>query len=156
MKARVITHRKRISYILANLFFLSFITQQASPLAQFKFLEGTWKRENKPIYEKWVLSGDGSLQGKGYTNTEDQISEYVSITIKGTKIIYTAQVPDQNNGEPVEFVLNTEAHTYFSFINPAHDFPKEIRYTPVSPDSIQVHVLGARNDGFSFYMIRQK
>ena len=144
-----------IILLLTAFMSFSFVWLQTHPLAKFKFLEGTWKRENKPIYEKWTISTNGSMQGSGYVRTENNTSEYLSIKVDGSRIIYTAQVPDQNAGKAIEFVLNEAVDSCYSFVNKQHDFPKEIQYKPLSTDTVKVYVLGENQEGFSFLMIRQ-
>lgn len=144
-----------ITLLLTALGTVSFGWFQTQPLAKFKFLEGTWKRENKPIYEKWTIATNGSMQGSGYVRTENNTSEYLSIKVDDSRIIYTARVPDQNEGKAIEFVLNEAVDSCYSFVNYQHDFPKEIQYKPLAADTIKVYVLGENHEGFSFLMIRQ-
>jgi Domain of unknown function (DUF6265) len=121
------------------------------------WLVGTWKVENKENYEAWTATDANTLQGQGYKIRGGQktVTEYLSIKTIDGKTVYTATVPGQNNGQPVEFVLNTEVTGKYSFENLAHDFPKKIQYTPMGDAAILVEVLGDGGQGFSYSMAKQ-
>lgn len=126
-------------------------------LADLDFLQGKWKVENKEHYEKWQLNADNTLNGSSFKVKEGKeiISEYLSLKINGDKIVYTARVLNQNNGNPVEFTLNKEIDNKFSFENLNHDFPKKIQYTKLDDKTLFVQVLGEGDRGFSFTMMKQ-
>lgn len=120
-------------------------------------LVGEWQREGKPLYEVWEKDKAGGLTGYGYRlqNGERQILETLVITVSEDSVIFTATVPDQNDGKAVLFVLNKQLTDMLSFENPQHDFPKKIQYRPLSDDRIEVSVLGDPGQGFSFVQVRQ-
>jgi len=80
----------------------------------------------------------------------------LSIKKIGNRIIYEATVPNQNDGETIQFTLNTEIKLYFSFENDKHDFPKKIQYKKISDNEIEVAVLGDNGKGFSYTQFKQK
>lgn len=130
---------------------------QSYKLSDLAFLQGKWKVENKETYESWKLNADNTLTGSSFKVKEGKevISEHLSLTINGDKIIYSAKVLNQNNGEPINFTLNQEVTGKFSFENLTHDFPKKIRYTKLDEKTLFVEVLGDGDRGFSFKMIKQ-
>ena len=67
-----------------------------------------------------------------------------------------ATVPDQNEGRTIQFTLNTEIKSYFSFENEKHDFPKKIQYKKITDDEIEITVLGDNGKGFSYTQLKQK
>jgi hypothetical protein len=72
------------------------------------------------------------------------------------KIVYTAIVQGQNNGQPVDFTLNPDVTGKYSFENPEHDFPKKIQYTPMGNATVLVEVSGEGGRGFSYMMAKQQ
>jgi Fe-S cluster assembly iron-binding protein IscA len=126
-------------------------------LDQLQFLEGTWKVENKENYETWKKVTDASLEGYSYNIRagKKSITEYLTVKSAGDKIIYTARVLNQNEGRPIDFVLNKNIKNKLRFENPGHDFPKKIQYTQISNTVLFVEVLGEGDNGFSYKMIKQ-
>jgi hypothetical protein len=120
------------------------------------FLEGTWKMENREVYEEWKSHDDGSLIGISYrlNDGEQEVTESLEIMRQGKQIIYTATVPDQNEGKKIEFVLHQPDSLTYSFENPEHDFPKKISYQKKSNTEIYVSVTGEDDQGFSFTMYK--
>ncbi len=127
-------------------------------LKDLHFLAGTWKVEKKENYEAWKLNKDNLLEGSSYKikGGNKQIDEQLSIKMNAEKIIYTAKVLNQNNAQPIDFVLNKEVKGKFSFENPSHDFPKKIQYTKLNDTTLFVAVLGDGDKGFSYKMFKQK
>lgn len=128
-------------------------------IKELHFLNGTWKVEHKENYETWKINKDDhSLEGSSFKirdNTK-RIDEHLHLKAVDGKIIYTATVLNQNNGQPVDFTLNTAVTDKFSFENMAHDFPKKIQYTKLNDSTLFIAVLGDNNKGFSYRMIKQK
>lgn len=118
------------------------------------FLEGTWKMENRDIYERWEIEENESLMGTSYriVNNEENITEYLKINKRGEQIIYTATVPSQNEGRGIEFILHQPEERTFSFENPDHDFPKKIIYQKRSDSEIYVTVSDGGSQGFAYTM----
>lgn len=102
---------------------------------------GTWCDSIHGIYEHWDKTGDQQLKGFSYEikNGEKVISEYIDLTMKDNKMVYTVSVKNHNNEKPVSFVLSATDSIY-TFVNPGHDFPTFIRYTIVSPTYIRAKV----------------
>lgn len=146
---------KSLSILFA--IFLLFTAPQNN-ISDLHFFAGTWKIENKGNYETWVLKDKDALEGSAYKirNGSKLVEEYLSIKISGDNIIYTAKVVNQNNGQPVEFILNKTIKDKFSFENLAHDFPKKIQYTKRNDTTLFVSVLGKDDKGFSYNLIKQK
>lgn len=123
-----------------------------------EFLVGTWKIESKNQYESWVKDGSNQLIGQSYKIDENQkvILEIIAIRMIDNQMIYEATVPDQNEGQTIQFTLNPAIDSYFSFENLNHDFPKQIQYNKISDDEIMISVLGDDGEGFSYKLIRQE
>lgn len=127
-------------------------------LKDLNFLEGTWKMESKENYETWKVINDSEFEGNSYKIRAEKktITEYLSIKEEEGKIIYTAKVLNQNNAQPIAFVLNNEVKNKISFENLTHDFPKKIQYTKLDETTLFVEVLGENEKGFSYKMMKQQ
>ncbi|NNE29214.1 MAG: hypothetical protein HKN16_06235 [Saprospiraceae bacterium] len=135
---------------LLSIIILFGISCNQSEVQEIHVLSGTWKVEGKNVYEEWQAN-DGGLVGKGYSLIEGEklIRETLSIRPENGSIIYTATVPNQNEGASIPFILNPSIDSLLSFENPEHDFPKKIQYKPISDNQIDVRVLGEGDQGFS-------
>jgi uncharacterized protein YciI/Fe-S cluster assembly iron-binding protein IscA len=120
------------------------------------FLQGTWKMENKEIYEHWDMLNNNTLKGFSYKirNQQMVISEYLDVTRQGKEIIYTATVLNQNQGKGINFKL-TKTDSTFTFENPDHDFPKKIIYQKLTDTEIYVQVTDGKQKGFAYKMKKQ-
>lgn len=120
------------------------------------FLQGTWKMENKEIYEHWDKLNENTLKGFSYKlkNGQMLVSEYLDITKKENEVDYTATVLNQNQGKGISFTL-TKTDSTFIFENPNHDFPKRVVYQKLNDTVIFVQVSNGNQKGFSYKMQKQ-
>ena len=154
---KMLEKMKKIMLIPTGIFLLLLISCASKPLKQSDFLLGTWKMEDKEQYEVWEKNKEGNLQGYSYKMQDDRKKRMESLSIKKEdhQIIYEALVPNQNEGQAIPFVLNTELKDLLSFENEQHDFPKKIQYQKISEQEILVKVLGAEGKGFSYKIFKQ-
>jgi uncharacterized protein YciI len=120
------------------------------------FLQGTWKMENREIYERWDRLNENAMKGFTYElkNKQMAISEYLDISGSENEITYTATVPGQNQGNGIRFKL-IRSDSLYIFENPVHDFPKKIVYKKLSDTEIFVQVSDGAQKGFSYKMKKQ-
>ena len=120
------------------------------------FLQGTWKMENKEIYEHWDVLNDHSMQGFSYKMKDGQmvVSEYLKVYQKEDEVFYTATVLNQNQGKGIDFKLSKKDSVY-TFENPDHDFPKNIVYHRLNDTEIYVQVSDGKQRGFAYKMAKQ-
>jgi hypothetical protein len=120
------------------------------------FLEGTWKMENREVYEVWEASENGHMIGYSYRirEGEEVITEYLQVKHRDADVIYTATVLNQNEGRGIDFVLNRPDSLTWSFENPEHDFPKVITYQKRSDSEIYVQVSDGGERGFAYIMFK--
>jgi uncharacterized protein YciI len=120
------------------------------------FLQGTWKMENREIYERWDRLNEHAMKGFTYElkNKQMAISEYLDISGSENEITYTATVPGQNQGNSIRFKL-IRSDSLFIFENPVHDFPKKIVYKKLSDTEIFVQVSDGAEKGFAYKMKKQ-
>ncbi len=115
-------------------------------LSKLHWLLGNWeyKTKNIIITENWKIKSDTSLVGVSYTlrNLDTVSSENISIIKKNSKIIYNAQVKEQNGGVVIPFIMNSFSKDSIVFENNLHDFPQRIIYTKISNDKIMASIEG--------------
>lgn len=145
----------KLTLLFGLLFPLQHINSQIT-IDSLHFLNGTWKVEKKSQYETWKILANGNLEGKGFLmkDNKEKVTEMLEIVESNKKITYIAKVLDQNDGLPVNFVLNIQERNKFSFENVNHDFPKKIIYTLINRNKLFIEVLGEGDKGFDYYMIR--
>ncbi|PJJ79188.1 DUF6265 family protein [Mucilaginibacter auburnensis] len=122
---------------------------------------GTWKMKKKDGYtcEKWVKVNGNELKSTAFNikGKDTSVYESVSLTNKNGVIAYT--VTGAGNSQPVAFKLTTVNNNQFIFSNPAHDFPQQVVYQFINPDSIHAWVDGKYNgkvEKIDFYYKRTK
>jgi len=126
--------------------------------SKLDFLVGTWKIEGKEQYEVWEKNKNNELIGHAYKldNSQKTITETLAIKKIDNQLVYEATVPNQNEGRTIQFTLNREIESYFSFENDKHDFPKKIQYKRITDYEIEVSVLGDKGKGFSYTQLKLK
>ncbi len=62
---------------------------------------------------------------------------------------------NQNDGKGIPFTLKSLEKNLFSFENPQHDFPKKIQYKILNSNELYVSVLGEKDKGFSYKLMKQ-
>jgi hypothetical protein len=104
---------------------------EKSAQREFGWLVGTWKLKDKNVYEAWKDNGDGSLSGLSFivSGADTTVQEKITLLHKDGSYHYIPDVPQ--NASPVDFTVTEFSNSHFVAENPAHDFPKVIRYTIV-------------------------
>lgn len=133
---------------------ISFNCLSQNTIEPLLFLEGTWKVENKDVYEVWNLDENNFLKGESFKmeNGLKKVTEYLSIKSRDNKTIYTATVLNQNEGKGVNFVLNRLNDSTFLFENSKHDFPNKIIYKKLEDGKVFIEVKDNKGKGFSYSM----
>src|SRR5690606_37676524 len=105
------------------------------------FLQGTWKIQNKEIYEHWDKLNDKTLKGFSYKLNDGQmkVSEYLKIKQHDNHIVYTASVINQNQRKAVDLKL-IKTDSNFTIEYPNLDFPNKIVYQHLSDTEIFLQV----------------
>jgi|SRR5215203_3061871 len=104
-------------------------------ISQVAWLQGTWIGAAGPttVEERWTPPAGGSMMSIGRTLRNGALIafEFVCIVERGGGLVYTAM---PNGRQPAtDFTMTRIEGTSITFENPAHDFPKMIRYT-LKPD----------------------
>jgi hypothetical protein len=106
-------------------------------LGRLSWLAGTWAGPigASTVEERWTPASGGSMLAISRTvgNTTGAVTafEYLCIAERAGSLVYTAM---PNGRSPAtDFTLTAIDETSAAFENPAHDYPKKIRYA-VKPD----------------------
>ena len=116
-------------------------TQTRGTIAQLAWLAGTWSGGDGPIRfeERWTPPAGGAMLAVSRTLKGDRMVtfEFLRIVERNSTLIYIAQ---PNGRPPTEFTLTALATDSVTFENPAHDFPKMIRYSKRADGSLEARV----------------
>jgi hypothetical protein len=128
-------------------------TAAPATLAQVAWLAAAWAGSSGPLTfeERWTPAAGGAMLAVARTMRGDRMVafEFLRIVEREGTLVYIAQ---PNGQPPTAFTLTTLTPDSVTFENPAHDFPKMIRYTLRSDGSLEARVSdgGAKAEVFEF------
>lgn len=95
------------------------------------------------FHENWTKAEDGSMIGLGYvmSGADTVFIEHLAILRGDTGLQYSATIQSQNDGQAVLFDMVNGTDSLV-FINPEHDFPDRISYTPEQGGTMHTVVSG--------------
>jgi len=133
------------------------IADHADSHPSINFMTGTWKAQGAEEFEVWEQESDLSYSGYAYRikNGEKVIWEKMRVFKQSGVWRLAVRVPEQNEGESVIFILETDPSKEFLFMNEEHDFPKRILYRRNSATEWIADVRGDDNQGFSIVLEKQ-
>lgn len=110
-------------------------------LTQLAWLAGTWRGADGPVMfeERWTPAAGGAMLAVSRTLKGDRMVafEFLRIVERDGGLVYIAQ---PNGRPPTEFRLTAIDAQSVTFENPAHDFPKMIRYGTRADGSLEARV----------------
>ena len=113
-------------------------------IADLRWLAGDWAGTSgrATIEERWTPAAGGAMLAVSRTIKDDRLVafEFLQIVERDGGLVYIAQ---PNGRPPTEFVLTAMTADSATFENPAHDFPKMIRYTRRPDGRLEARVSGA-------------
>lgn len=123
--------------------------KQFEKLEKMNWLIGQWEKTTPEGYltETWSKVNDSTFSGQAYfiIKEKDTVhNETIILTQVNEELIYRPTVKGQNNDEPVDFKLTSDAENTFSFENPKHDYPQKIVYKKVNDKSLVATVSGTQ------------
>jgi hypothetical protein len=123
----------------------------------FDYLQGTWKMEDKEVYEHWDYLNENAMKGVSYVviNNEVTVFEYLDLLRDGDIVVYIATVVGQNGGFGIAFTMTSSDKSVFSFENQQHDFPKIITYQKISDSEMKVKISDGLDNEMSWVMKKQ-
>lgn len=126
-------------------------------LAQLAWLSGAWQGTDGAMTfeERWTDAAGGAMLAVARTLKGDRLAafEFLRVVERGGSLVYVAQ---PNGRPPTEFGLTSITADSATFENPAHDFPKTIRYARQPDGSLEAVVSdgGAKAERFRFTRVR--
>jgi hypothetical protein len=115
-------------------------------LEKASWLIGKWQNNSTAGYasETWDKKNDSTYFGQSFfvIGKDTVSSETISLEQNGNQLFYIPTVKDQNDGNPVKFLLTSSKNSQLIFENPTHDFPQKISYTLLSNDTLLAEISG--------------
>lgn len=127
-------------------------------LDSLQWLLGDFQRVNERAIrtESWVQVAPGVFRGVGRSNDPEtgaeRFSESLLLYATDDSVTYMAHVAE--NPLPVPFVMTESSDAHAVFENPAHDFPRRLRYELTQPCELVVTVDDGAGDGFTIEFLR--
>jgi hypothetical protein len=122
-----------------------------SSLTPLTWLAGTWSGGDGPVTfeERWTPPAGGAMLAVSRTFRDDRMVafEYLRIVERDGTLVYIAQ---PNGRPPTEFTLTAITADSATFENPAHDFPKMVRYSRRADGSLEARVSDGSQKGDTF------
>ena len=120
------------------------VTATAATLGQIDWLAGTWigTSGTTAFEERWTPPGGGSMLAvaRSLRNGVMNAFEFLCIVQRNGGLVYTAM---PNGRQPAtDFTLTKIEQNSVTFENPAHDFPKMVRYTLGADGTLEAVVSG--------------
>jgi hypothetical protein len=126
-------------------------TPARATLAQLAWLAHTWTGSDGPVTfeERWTPAAGGAMLAVSRTLKGDRMVafEFLRIVERNGGLVYIAQPEGR---PPTEFTLTNITADSAMFENPAHDFPKTIRYTRRGDGSLEARVSDGGQKGETF------
>lgn len=128
-------------------------------IAQVAWISGFWSGPNGTltVEERWTPAASGAILGlgRGLRGSVMASFEFLCISERAGSLVYTA-MPDGRT-TPTHFTLTSVTQDSATFENPAHDFPKLVRYTRRADGALETTISGAANQRTqSFVLARQQ
>jgi hypothetical protein len=138
--------------------------KEKDSMEPFNWLLGDWQMERKSgvMTESWESVNDSSFKGKSYMISREGVQnvlEEMQLVYRKKAYHFISAVPGQNKELPVSFLINDFSDKHFLAENPAHDFPRRIKYELIKQDSLHAWIDGGLSNAgqrVDFYFSRKK
>jgi Domain of unknown function (DUF6265) len=138
--------------------------KEKDSMEPFKWVLGDWQTERKSgiMTESWKRLNDSSFEGKSYMTSREgaqKVLEEMQLVYRKKVYHFISAVPGQNKELPVSFAINDFSDKHFLAENPAHDFPRRIKYERMKQDSLHAWIDGGPANAeqrVDFYFSRKK
>jgi hypothetical protein len=124
-------------------------------IARMAWLAGAWSGASGPVSleERWTPPAGGAMLAVSRTVKGDRMVafEFLRIVERDGGLVYIAQ-PDGR--PPTEFTLTAISDESATFENPAHDFPKMIRYARRPDGGLDARISDGGEKGETFVFRR--
>lgn len=128
-------------------------TPARATIRDVAWLAHDWRSDGQAVVfeERWTPPAGGAMLAVARTVKGDRMVafEYLRIVERKGGLVYVAQ-PDGR--PPTEFVATSVSSSEVVFENPAHDFPRMIRYTRKDDGGLEAEISdgGAKKQAFVF------
>jgi hypothetical protein len=131
-------------------------------LSQLAWLAGTWSTSGpaRPgaaatFEERWTPPAGGAMLAVARTLKGDRMTgfEFLRIVEREGSLFYIAQ---PGGRPPTEFALTLLTADGATFENPAHDFPKVIRYRRTSDNTLEARVSDGTDTNAEVYLFTRQ
>lgn len=127
-------------------------------IAQVGWMVGVWSGTTGPttIEERWTPAASGSMLSIGRTLRNNVMSafEFLCIVERGGTLVYTAM--PNGRTPPTDFTLTSITADAATFENPAHDFPKVIRYAKRADGALEATISGAGGERAQTFVLKKQ
>jgi len=124
-------------------------------IGQVAWIAGAWSGGGgaTTFEERWTLPAGGAMLAVSRTLKGDRMVafEFLRIVERNGGLVYVAQPEGR---PPTDFVLTEVSADSATFENPAHDFPKMIRYSRKSDGTLEARISDGGQKGESFVFRR--
>ena len=153
-------HRSSMS-LLAAILALSALPAAASEcrtLGSLDWLLGEWVADGaeSTFRESWTARGPQTWEGTGVETSKVDPAKTSGETLRLVEmadgVFYLSKVT--HNELPVAFRLSECADGRFVFVNPAHDFPRQLDYVREGENGLKVRVSDGADKGFTLDFAR--
>jgi hypothetical protein len=116
-------------------------------LEKMNWLIGQWENKTPEGYltETWTKDNDSTFSGQSYFIVKEKDTvhfESIVLMQVNDDLIYQPIVKGQNEDQPVDFKLTSDAEDSFTFENPKHDYPQKITYKKSNDKSLTATISG--------------
>ena len=116
--------------------------QTPAMVGQLAWLAGTWSGTEKTttVEERWTPASGGAMLAVARTMTNNVMGsfEFLCIVERGGTLVYQAMPGGRSPA--TDFTLTSATADSVTFENPAHDYPKAVRYAKLADGSLQTTI----------------
>jgi hypothetical protein len=131
--------------------------QARATISDVAWLAGDWQGGSDPVSveERWTAPAGGAMLAISRTIKGGRMVafEFLRIVERDRGLVYVAQPEGR---PPTEFVLTQMSGESATFENPAHDFPKVIRYAKRADGTLEARVSDGRAAAETFVFKRSR
>ena len=127
-------------------------------LAQLDWLAGTWSGTEKTttVEERWTPASGGSMLAVARTMANGVMGsfEFLCIVERGGTLVYQAMPGGRSPA--TDFTLSAIGPESATFENPAHDYPRVIRYARLADGSLQTTISAEGGQRARSFVLRRQ
>jgi hypothetical protein len=134
------------------------VTRAAATIADVSWIAGTWTGTGGAltVEERWTPAASGAMLGLGRTlrGPAQASFEFLCMAERNGGLVYTA-LPNGRT-PPTDFVATAVTADSATFENPAHDFPKLVRYRRLADGSLETTIAGEGGQQSQSFVLKRQ